>query len=237
MRSNLNTSLWGLGGSFKVFILMLLGIAFLTASCSKNDDEDIEVDAAALNVVNVSPGPLSINFFLDNQLVNGPALAFTQQTGYLLAYTGQRKFDATVGGTTQVVATQTLNLEKDKYYTLFFAGLNTSPEIILTEDDLTDPAAGKAKIRFINLSPDATALNLSVSGGATLFTNISYKTASGFISIDPATYNLRINTGETTMDEITSVQIEAGKVYTVWAYGLVAGTGTTAFNAQVQTNR
>ena len=80
-------------------------------------------DLAAFNVVNASPGQTSFNFALDNQIVNGPALVFTDQTGYISAYTGIRKFDLTLGGTTQSVLTDTLNMETNKYYSVFITGL------------------------------------------------------------------------------------------------------------------
>ncbi|HEY0668978.1 MAG TPA: DUF4397 domain-containing protein [Sphingobacteriaceae bacterium] len=237
MKPELKVALLNLRGSFKVLAVLLLGIVVLTVSCKKDRVEDVQVDASALNVMNASPGMLAISFFLDNQFVNGPALLFQQQSGYIVTYTGNRKFDVTVGGTTQVLTTNTLSLQKDLYYTAFFAGTNASPIIVFTQDDLSDPPAGKAKIRFINLSPDATALDLVIKGGAKLFSGLSFKTVSDFIAIDPAVYSFELRSGETVNKEMTSVQLTAGKVYTLWAKGLLTGTGETAFNGQLTTNR
>lgn len=237
MKRKLKVALANLRGSFKVVGMILLGITILSASCKKDRMEDVQVDAAALNVVNASPGELAISFFLDNQFVNGPALLYMQQSGYILTFVGQRKFDVTVGGTTQVLTTNTFNLAKDKYHTAFFTGTNSSPVVVFTQDDLSDPPAGKANIRFINLCPDSKELDLAVKDGATLFAGIAFKTVSSFISIDPATYILELRSAENATKEIASMNLSAGKVYTVWAKGLLSGSGGTEFSGRIITNR
>lgn len=237
MKPELKVALLNLRGSFKVFVILLIGLTVLVASCKKDRIETTQLDAAGLNVINASPGLLAISFFLDNQFVNGPALLYQQQSGYIATYTGSRKFDVTIGGTTQVLTTNTLNLNKDKYYTAFFAGTNASPIIVFTQDDLSDPPAAKARLRFINLSPDATALNLAIKGGATLFTGLAFKSVSDFITVDPATYTFELRSAENGIKEIADVQVAAGKIYTLWAKGLLSGSGDTAFSGQVTTNR
>lgn len=51
---------------------------------------------------------------------------------------------------------------------------NNADSLILVYDDLTLPAPGKAKIRFANFSPDAPSLDLSYTGGSSIFTGVSY---------------------------------------------------------------
>lgn len=51
---------------------------------------------------------------------------------------------------------------------------NNVDSLILVYDDLTLPAAGKAKLRFANFSPDAPALDFAYTNGTTVFNNTSY---------------------------------------------------------------
>lgn len=216
-----------------MLVLLSLTVFFL-ASCKKNNVDDVpQPDLAAFSVINASPGLASYNFALDNQIVNGPALVFTNQTGYLSAYSGVRKFDLTLGGTTQSVFTDTLNLETNKYYSVFITG-PTPLSTLVTEDDLTVPATGKAKIRFIQLSPDAGELDLAIKGEEdALFQEQAFKEASAYISIDPAQYIMEIrDNGGDALTEST-IPITAGKIYTVWAGGLLEGTGNLAIVIQV----
>lgn len=222
--------------TFKQTLVLLSLAVFFLASCKNDDIDDLpQPDIAAFNVVNASPGQTSFNFALDNQIVNGPALTFTDQTGYISAYTGIRKFDVTLGGTTQSILTDTLNLETDRYYSVFISGQSPLSTLV-TEDDISAPATGKAKIRFVQLSPDAGELTLGIKGGEALFQEQEFKTASAFISIDPAQYILEIeDDGGDALTE-RNVTIAAGKIYTVWAGGLLEGTGNSAMVIQVSVN-
>jgi hypothetical protein len=220
----------------RVFI-PLLGLIISITGCKKINNTE-QVDLSYLNVINASPGNVSINFFLNNGFVNGPALYYTERTGYIQTYGGVQKFDATVGGSTSVLATSQINLASNKYHSLFFAGLNQSPVIVFTQDDLFDPPAGKAKIRFIQLSPDAPALDLVIKAGPALFAGKSFKSISDFINIDPAVYTFQLKSGTSaSLAEILNVPIDAGKIYTVWAGGSVSASGPTALSIQVMANK
>jgi len=222
--------------NYPLKLCIALSLATVLLSACRKDDDPPTPDSAALNVVNATAGEATFNFALDNQIVNGPALIYTQQTGYLLAYSGERKFDATSGGTAQSVLTATIDLEKDKYYSLFINGLPTALGTLLTEDDLSAPTTGKAKIRFIQLSPDAGALTLNIEGGAALFTEQAYATASQFITIDPGDYTLEIRNSEGTVISEETGTITAGRIYTVWSGGTLAGTGDAAIGINVSVN-
>jgi hypothetical protein len=204
----------------------------------KKQTNTISADTSSLNVVNASPGTLSFNFFLNNVFVAGPSLAYTDRSGYIESYSGATKFDASVGGTSQLILTSTINLVSKKYYTLFFAGPNQSPTLVFAEDDLFPPATGKAKLRFINLSPDSPALDLTTKNGATLFGARNYKSVSDFIEIDPATYSFQLKAGTSTaVAELINIPIDAGKIYTIWAAGLMAGPASHGLSIQAMINK
>lgn len=234
METNTKTTqpLW----TYTLRLSMLVLLAWLLlCSCRKNNFSNEPQDAAAFNVVNASPGPLTINFFLNNYLVNGPVLAYTQESGYILATTGIRKFDATAGGSVKSLVTDTIELQKDKFYTIFISGPNTSLSTLVTEDDLSLPPSGKAKIRFIQLSPDGGTLGLGIKGGAVLFAVQAFKTVSQFIIIDPASYTFELESNGSAIDESTA-DLMAGKIYTVWAGGLKEGTQTSSVQLQISMN-
>jgi hypothetical protein len=158
MKINSKTNQLNLRGLFKM-LMLCAAIGLVFTSCMKNDYSNYQTQpTAALNVVHASPGTASFNFALDNNFVNGPALLYGQRSGYLNAYAGKRLFSLTSGGSTQVVATDTMTLVPNNYYSLFITGLNTAPTFFLTQDDLTAPAPGKAKIRFAQLSPTGAIL-------------------------------------------------------------------------------
>ncbi len=238
MKHHPETNKLNLRGLFKLFaVLTVVAIGFSSCLKDHGNGNFPVTPVAGLNVVNASPGPASFNFALDNNYVNGPALTYGQRSGYLNAYTGNRLFSLTSGGTSQVIATDSLKLDTNSNYSLFITGLNSSPTFFFTKDDLSTPPAGKAKIRFIQLSPDAGSFDLSMQNGATLFTNQAYQTASAFTTIDPGNYVFQLKADQTgKITTLDSETISAGRIYTVWSRGLVDGTGDYAISGKVSVN-
>jgi hypothetical protein len=108
----------------------------------------------------------------------------------------------------------------------------------LTVDDLTTPAAGKAHVRFIHLSPDAPAVDIAVVGGPVVFPNSSFKQASAFTPLAAGTYNLEVRVAGTSTVALTlpPITVADGKIYTVFAKGFLSGTGTQALGAEIIVN-
>jgi hypothetical protein len=110
-------------------------------------------------------------------------------------------------------------------------------ELLILDDNLEKPATGKAKIRFVNLSPDGGSLSLNVNGAATdLATNKAFKEFSTFEAVDATestTLNIKNATTGAVETTLTNVKLEDGKIYTVYAKGLKATTDDTRFSAKM----
>lgn len=119
--------------------------------------------------------------------------------------------------------------------------------LIVTVDNLAAPASGKAHIRFIHLSPNAPAVDVSVVGqaaGAGLFLNRSFNktitaSESAFTPVDADTYDLEVRVAGTTTValDLPDVTLTAGKIYTVFAKGFLGGTGAQALGAGIIVNK
>ena len=116
-----------------------------------------------------------------------------------------------------------LQLQADRYYSLYSVGTINAVDTFFIEDDLSLPPAGKAKILFLNLSLDAGAIDIvNASTGAVLASNITYKQRRAYVVVDPGTIRLQINAAgtSTVLRASRDVLIEPNSVYTVWARGL-----------------
>ena len=116
--------------------------------------------------------------------------------------------------------------------------------LLTVTDTLTAPAAGAAKLRFFNLSPDVTGvasstvagpvsvriLNASGASVAT-FANRVYRTATGttlrYTSVPAGTYVTQVYSGTSvpalTVTPVASstVTMADGKIYTLYSQGLI----------------
>lgn len=227
----------------KFFIVLFAAVTTLTfAGCS--DDENTNAPTPSSNkanvlVVHASPDAPGVDLLVDNTIA-GTNLTFPNNTGYLSVNAGTRNIKVNVTGTSTTVIQANLNLMENKNYSVFAVNQVSAIEPLVLEDDLTTPASGKAHLRFIHLSPNAPAVNITLTDGTILFGNVSFKGSTNFTPINAGTYNLQVRdaaTNQTVVLELPNVTVQAGKIYTVFAKGLLGGTGVQALGAQIIVNK
>jgi len=167
------------------------------------------------------------------------ALAFRQNPPYRFTLSGTRDIQVNVAGTNTTVIKASPTLTRNTFYTVFAADrvANIGPVVLV--DDPTAPAAGKAHVRFVHLSPDAPAVDVAVAnGGPVLFGNQAFKSASAFAPVPAGTYNLEVRVAgtRTVALPLPGITLLPGRIYTVYAKGLLAGTGAQALGAGIIVN-
>lgn len=216
--------------------LLFSSLAFV--SCKKEKKEE-----ARVLVTHASPDAPGVDLLVDNQKVNASALTFPNSTGYLTVTAGTRNIKVNAAGTTTTVINADIPFTKDKNYSLFAYNQLASIGAVLVEDDLTAPASGKAHIRFFHLSPGAPAVTVGVLNGdvfTPVFSNRAFETQAtatanqAFTPVDAGTYtfNVRVAGTSTSVLNVPGVTLQAGKIYTVFARGIVGNT-TTPLGASV----
>lgn len=222
----------------------IIGMIFLLtltlASCSKKNDDVVNTGPSALfSVINLSPGSPALDFYLDQNKTNGTGFGFADGYSYLQTTTGKHAAIFYQAGTSTKVKTDTVTLVANKAYTLFLTGLPSAPQTVFLRDTLTQPASGKAGIRFANFSPDAPAVDFAIAGGAVLATNKSFKDYSTFIPVDGnAKITLEIRKAGTTtvLASLSNITPQTGYLYTIWLQGLSTTTDQTKVSANYVLN-
>lgn len=204
-----------------VALLMFLGV-MLVLSCKKTT---VEVpDISYLSITNASPTLGTYNIYLNQRKVKDAALPFGGTIPYFQLNSATYNTMLTTESSTENLLSKDLLLEKDNIYSLFIVGKGANLDYLLINDEVRSLSVEKAYIRFINLTPDAPALSLVAKDSAAIISDKSYKTASGFVEINPKVYTLEIKdklTGPTINKELTNVDIKKGKFYTVISKGLL----------------
>jgi hypothetical protein len=106
------------------------------------------------------------------------------------------------------------------------------------QDDLTDPQPGKAHVRFLHLSPDAPAVDITLTDGTVIFGDVAFGEYDGFLPLDSGTYDLQVRVAgtETVALELPGIVLTNGTIYTVFAKGLLSGNGSQALGAEIIVN-
>jgi len=222
-----------------IFLMVIFGIIISTA-CS--DDEEIITppaqSKARVLVTHASPDAPGVDLLVDNT-VAGTNLTFPNSTGYLEINSGTRNIKVNVTGTSTTALEANLNLAADKNYSVFAVNNVSTIEAVVLEDNLTSPASGKAHVRFVHLSPDAPAVDITLTDGTVVFGDYIFKEASAFTPLNSGNYDLQVRLAgtSTVVLDLPNIALTAGKIYTVFAKGLVGGSGTQALGAQIIVNK
>ena len=161
----------------------------------------------------------------------------TQATGVMTPTTGtagpgpgpEARVTETPGATPgagAAIVSGSVDLAGGQAHSLVVVGQPGNIETLPLTDDITAPPAGKAKVRFVHVSPDTPAVDVSVAGRPSpLFTNVAYKNASDYALVDAGTVNLQISPTGTTNVALTvpNVTLSDGAVYSIYAVGLSSG--------------
>jgi hypothetical protein len=222
---------------FSILASVLMSSAVLFTSCKK--EEDVHEHANVM-VVHASPDAPGVDLLVDDVKLNTAALNFPSNTGYLELEAGTRNLKVNVAGTTTTVINADVPFTKDMSYSVFAVDSVSVISAIVLTDDLTAPAAGKAHVRFVHLSPDAPAVDVAVaSSGDVVFGNKAFKEYTAFTPLDAGAYNLDVRVAGTTTVALVlpTITLEAGKIYTVFAKGFLGGSGAQALGAEIIVNK
>jgi len=217
---------------------LVVAAMVLVSSCK--EEEMVDKSYANVLVTHASPDAAGVDLLVDNSKQNSSALTFPNNTGYLDVEAGTRNIKVNVTGTSTTVIEANLDLTKDMSYSVFAVDSVSKISAVVTSDDLTAPAAGKAHVRFIHLSPNAPAVDVAVaSSGAVVFGNKAFKEYTSFTPLDAGTYNLDVRVAGTSTVALVlpAITLESGKIYTVFAKGFLGGTGAQALGAEIIVNK
>jgi hypothetical protein len=221
---------------------MALAMSVVFTGCK--DDEEVvptptpPTPTAKVLVVHASPDAPGVGLLVDNVLINtSAALNYPDNTGYLTVNAGTRNIKVNVFDTPTTVIEANLPLVENKNYTVFAGDVVENITPFVLEDDLTAPAAGKAHVRFVHLSPDAPGVDVLIDGSVE-FENYLFSGYSDFKPFAAGTYGVTVNVTNTSTEALNvgAVTFEEGKIYTVFAKGLLAGSGAQALGAEIIVN-
>jgi hypothetical protein len=227
--------------SIKNLAAIFVMASLVIVGCSDDDNDNPTTPAlekANVKVVHASPDAPGVDLLVDNNIA-GSNLTFPNNTGYLEVEEGTRNVKVNVTGTSTTVIEADLAISGNTNYSVFAvdAVANLSPLVIV--DDLSAPASGNAHVRFIHLSPDAPAVDITTTDGTVVFGDYSFKEYTAFTPLPAGSYDLQVRLAgtDTVVLELSGIQVMDGNIYTVFAKGFVSGMGNQALGAEIIINK
>lgn len=225
----------------RLYIVYFFAAVLAFESCKNNDSVVTPVLYAAVNVVNASGDTL--NYYLNGTRQNNTSSLYPGSQTY---YTppipqGAQNFQFKKAGTFNVLFSVPLTLKDSVNYSLYVAGETVDQSFstidVLDTVGITGPVNSLiyTKIRFVNASPLAGSLNASIDSST--YTGGPFKSSSNFLRMGSGIKEVKVyQTGMPTPIIDIPITFQPGRIYTLFARGLVNGTGSNKFNVGVATN-
>jgi hypothetical protein len=173
-------------------IAVLAGTLGLT-SCLDNDDVMEYPAAGYISIYDGAPGNAGVIVYADQNQVNNFPIKYAEVLAYQNFYPGERLFKFSESNSLTSLLEKEYEIKVDSVYSMFLLEDLGDLDVVLIDDDWSEPTADKAQIRMINLSPDAGTVSLKIDEVEDLFfEGLAFKTNSEFESLDTKTYNLTV---------------------------------------------
>ncbi|MBE9461995.1 DUF4397 domain-containing protein [Dyadobacter subterraneus] len=202
----------------------LAGLSLLSVLLWSCDENDVDASGMAkIKVVNASPNSAAQRFFLvDNALVN-QGLNFTEASDYISTNSGKNLVAEFKNvSSSALTATGWAYLSDGDSYTIYLAGEGSDERVKQYEDDLSSPASGMARIKFIHFSNEAPSLlTVKNSSDDDLINTLTRDIESKYLNVTPGTFSFKVYdfVKKGKIGDYQIPDLKAGKIYTIYFTG------------------
>ena len=206
--------------------LTVLGLA--PTPTLAQEDEAVVADATIRFVHAVIGGP-EVDVLLDGQLL-AEALPYGSVTDYVPITPGDRVLQVVPTGQPGDAAIVEQELEVEPAGAYIFAALGPLNEVEgrVYDVNLEALTPGTARGRLIDATHDTGALDISVTGGDTLFTDVEFGDASDYAELAPGVYSLDLRgDDDRVIGTITDIAVNPSRTYDFMTIGQLADESVT----------
>jgi hypothetical protein len=150
-----------------------------------------DMSEAKIRFLHTSPDAPKIDIYVNNTLLTN-GISYKMHTEYMTLPLGKHQIDLyPTGNTDNCLLSKKVTVEHGKSYTIAIIGRMKNLRLIpfLNQPDVP---GGEAKIRYLHLSPDCSALDIAVKDRDVIFSDISFKKVTEYLGLTPMTVDLEI---------------------------------------------
>lgn len=177
-----------------------------------------------VRLLHASPDAPPVDVYVNGRLI-AKKLAYKQITNYLSVPPGTYKVDIYPAGQRMnpVISTD-LSVMPNTVSTIAAVGnLADIDLLVIKEEYMPKINREKSYVRFVHLSPNAPAVDITLPDGTKLFENVAFTEYTDYIETEPGTYTLQVKPAGSNQVVLTvpNVKLMPGTINTAYAVGLV----------------
>jgi len=206
-----------------VALALVVGLLPLKASPVMAQDDTAQADAT-LRVIHASPGAPEVDVLLDGQMLL-QGVAYGTASSYSTMTPEEHRVQIVPTGQTAdaAVVDETIDAAPGQAYLVAVFGLLNDIHGDVYDVDLSEIEPGNARVRLINFSPDAGAVDLLETGGDEWFGDVDLGAASDYRDIAPGTYSADVRgDDDRVLLTVNELPFAESRVYDVVVLGELA---------------
>lgn len=175
-----------------------------------------------IRILHAVPTAGAVDIYANGNLIN-PSISFGSISEYKELSPGSYEFQIFKAGTyDNPLLTQDLTIFPNSNYTISVVTLQGNLYLLRLKDDNVPSTKISTFLRFINLSPNAPLLSLSLPNNIELFNSVEYVETTGYYMLSSGIYNLQVTIASTDIISkyIKNISFDNGKFYTIYIIGL-----------------
>lgn len=179
-----------------------------------------------IRLFNASPDSSAFDIYANDALI-GKNLSFKQFTNYLSLPSGDYVIKVFPSGkTTSPILNRTLEIPPNSILTAAVVNKVDNLSLLPVFEPHMSLNPTMTFMRFVQLSPDAPEVDVSLPNGQKLFKDLEYKDITGYMILPPGNYTLLVKVEDTEKVILTvpKVIIKPNRFYTMYMVGLSLGT-------------
>jgi hypothetical protein len=218
-----------------LFLVVAFSLMLFVVAC---DDYPFPIDPgkdfARVMITHASPDAPNVDVYLDEKLF-AEDFAYPNSTRYTSLREGTYDLALKPTGSDDSALEAELDVVAKEYYSVFACDEVANLSALVLNDDFGEPALEEAMVRFVHLSPDAPAVDITLTDGTVVFPNIEFKGATGFEPLEFGEYDLQVRLAgtEDVVLEVNDVKLLPHAAYTIWAKGFVDGDEGQELGAEI----
>jgi len=191
-----------------------------------DNEEERQTGFSFVRFLHASPNTPAVDVYIDNRKAVSN-LTYASIAGYAALPSTIHDIAVYPLGQTDNPLTQfTIDPSKDSYRTIVLAGLspNIQPRIYVDSSQIIP--GNESRIRFVDMSPAAPAMDVATETGQLLFSGVTFGRVADYISVQPNIYSLRIRAAGTpnVILGLPELAFRGGRTYTIYAIGILGGS-------------
>jgi hypothetical protein len=206
----------------RLLVVALVGAAVLAVVAGLGSPADARADGAKIRLGHFSPDTPEMDVYVtgfdgsETKVLEG--LGYGQVSDYAPLDPGNYTFLLRPAGAdpeSDPAVTASAELEEGKAYTFAAMGPHADLQKALLTDDLAAPPAGQAKVRLIQASSTAGAVDVSAVDGPVLANDTAFATATGYAAVPAGNWKVDLTSSAVPADVQRELDLDAGTVNTL----------------------